>query len=399
MPDILVAAAIGCQCPERQHAYNSGQGAGMVAGEHGRDHRYGRRHEPAVGGSMSKGAGQVGEGREAVGALLSGAGVGTGRGVARDRGTGGGSVALAVTDGMLHFELAMACEVFGSRPPGVTAPWYDLAVCGSGPARAGRFSLQPDRGLDLLARADTVIVPALADVDDAPPADLVDALRTAHAAGARVASLCTGAFALAAAGLLDGRRATTHWAHADALAARYPQVAVDPDVLYIDNGSVLTSAGKAAAMDLCLHLVRCDYGSAVANMVARRLVVPPHRAGGQAQFVTAPVPAVDTHPLAELLAWATQRLDQPLTVEELARQASMSSRNLGRHFRLVTGTTPLQWMVTQRVRRAQELLETTNDSVEGIAAATGMGTATTLRRHFQRAIGVPPDAYRRTFRS
>jgi AraC family transcriptional activator FtrA len=309
-----------------------------------------------------------------------------------------GTVALAITDGMLHFELALACEVFGSPPPGVTAPWYELEVCGSGPARAGRFSLAPDHGLDQLAQAGTVIVPALTDVDEDPPADLVDALRAAHAAGARVASLCTGAFALAAAGLLDGRRATTHWAHTDALAARYPQVAVDPDVLYIDNGSVLTSAGKAAALDLCLHLVRRDYGSAVANLVARRLVVPPHRAGGQAQFVPAPVPAAAAHPLAELLAWVTERLDQPLTVEDLARQASMSSRNLGRHFRLATGTTPLQWLLVQRIRRAQELLETTSDSVEAIAAAVGMGTATTLRRHFNRAIGVPPDAYRRTFR-
>jgi len=309
------------------------------------------------------------------------------------------TVALAVTDGMLHFELGLAYEVFGAPPPGVTVGWYDVVVCGAGTARVGRFLLEPDGGLEQLARADTVIVPALADAHTDPPADLVEALRAAHEAGARVASLCTGAFALAAAGLLHGRRATTHWAHTGALAARYPQVQVDPDVLYIDNGSVLTSAGKAAAMDLCLHLVRRDHGSAVANMVARRLVVPPHRAGGQAQFVTAPVPATDGHRLAELLAWATQRLDQALTVEDLARQASMSSRNLGRHFRSVTGTTPLQWLATERVRRAQELLETTSDSVEAVAAAVGLGTATTLRRHFNRAVGVPPDAYRRTFRS
>jgi AraC family transcriptional activator FtrA len=309
------------------------------------------------------------------------------------------TVALAVTDGMLHFELGMAYEVFGARPPGVTAAWYDVAVCAAGAARVGRFRLEPDGGLEQLARADTVIVPALADVDVDPPADLVEALRAAHEAGARVASLCTGAFALAAAGLLDGRRATTHWAHTGVLAARYPQVEVDPDVLYIDDGSVLTSAGKAAAMDLCLHLVRLDHGSAIANMVARRLVVPPHRAGGQAQFVTAPVPASDSHPLADLLPWVTQRLDQDLTVEDLARQASMSSRNLGRHFRSVTGTTPLQWLLTQRIRRAQELLETTSESIEAVAAAVGMGTATTLRRHFNRTVGVPPDAYRRTFRS
>jgi transcriptional regulator GlxA family with amidase domain len=309
------------------------------------------------------------------------------------------TVALAVADGMLHFELAMAYEVFGADLSGVVEPWYDVAVCGSGAIRVGRFRLEPDCGLGQLTRAGTVIVPALADVDEDPPADLVDAVRAAHEAGARVASLCTGAFVLAAAGLLDGRRATTHWAHAEALAARYPQVEVDPDVLYIDNGSVLTSAGKSAAMDLCLHLVRSDHGSAIANTLARRLVVAPHRAGGQAQFVTAPVPAQDSHPLAELIPWVTERLDHPLTVQDLARQANMSSRNLGRHFRSVTGTTPLQWLLTQRIRRAQELLETTDDSVDAIAAAAGMGTATTLRRHFNRTVGVPPDAYRRTFRS
>ncbi|MFD1831331.1 helix-turn-helix domain-containing protein [Streptomyces desertarenae] len=308
-------------------------------------------------------------------------------------------VALAVTDGMLHFELALAYEVFGAAPAGVAGPWYDVAVCGPGPVRAGRFLLEPDHGLDRLPRAGTVIVPGWADVDEEPPPDLVDAVRAAHDAGARVVSLCTGAFVLAAAGLLDGRHATTHWAHADVLAARHPRVRVDPDVLYVDDGSVLTSAGKAAAMDLCLHIVRLDRGSAVANAVARRLVVPPHRDGGQAQFVTTPVPAPYNHPLADLLSWALERLDRPLTVEDLARRARMSSRNLGRHFRAATGTTPLQWLLTQRIRRAQELLETTDDSIDTIAAATGMGTATTLRRHFNRTVGVPPDTYRRTFRS
>lgn len=308
------------------------------------------------------------------------------------------TVAVAVTDGMLHFELSVAYEVFGSAPADVTGPWYRLLGCGPGTVRAGGFRLEPDHGLDRLPTADTVIVPGWADVDVEPPGDLVDAVRAAHRAGARVASLCTGAFVLAAAGLLDGRRATTHWAHTGALAARYPRVQVDPDVLYVDNGSVLTSAGKAAAMDLCLHLVRLDRGSAVANAVARRLVVPPHRAGGQAQFVPSPVPAQENHPLAELFPWAIERLDHPLTVEDLARRAAMSSRNLGRQFRSVTGTTPLQWLLTQRIRRAQELLETTDGSVEAIAAATGMGTGTTLRRHFNRTVGVPPDTYRRTFR-
>jgi AraC family transcriptional regulator, transcriptional activator FtrA len=294
---------------------------------------------------------------------------------------------------MLHFELALAYEVLGSAPAGLRGLWYDVRVCGTHAVRVGQFLLEPDCGLDRLARADTVIVPALADVDGEPPADLLEALRVAHESGARVISLCTGAFVLAAAGLLDGLCATTHWAHTDDLAARYPRVTVDPDVLYVDNGSVLTSAGEAAAMDLCLHLIRRDHGPAIANVVARRMVVPPHRAGGQAQLVNTPVPAQDGHPLAELLPWAMRRLDQPLTVEDLARQTNMSSRHLARYFRSATGTTPLQWLLTQRIRRAQELLETTDDSVETITSAAGMGTATTLRRHFHRTIGVPPDTY------
>ncbi|CAD5920202.1 MULTISPECIES: helix-turn-helix domain-containing protein [unclassified Streptomyces] len=309
------------------------------------------------------------------------------------------AVALAVTDGMLHFELALACEVFGSHAPDAADSWYRLSLCGPDAVRAGRFRLEPDLGLDGLVGAHTVIVPGWADIDQAPPADLVDAVRAAHEAGARVASLCTGAFVLAAAGLLDGRRATTHWAHTQVLAERHPRVTVDPDVLYVDDDTVLTSAGKAAAMDLCLHLVRLDHGSAVANTLARRLVVPPHRDGGQAQFVTTPVPAPGGRPLADLFPWAMRRLDRQLTVEDLARQARMSSRHLGRHFKSATGTTPLQWLLVQRIRRAQELLETTDDTVDAIAAATGMGTATTLRRHFHRTVGVPPDAYRRTFRT
>ncbi|MFB6550849.1 helix-turn-helix domain-containing protein [Streptomyces sp. NPDC056405] len=309
------------------------------------------------------------------------------------------TVALAATDGMLHFELSLACEVFGNGPAGMVDPWYRLSVCGPSAVRVGRFRMEPDHGLDRLPHADTVIVPGWADIDQDPPAELIEAVREAHEAGARVASLCTGAFVLAAAGLLDGKRATTHWAHTEELARRHPRVTVDPDVLYVDNGSVLTSAGKAAAMDLCLHLVRLDHGSSVANRLARRLVVPPHRDGGQAQFVTTPVPATDNHPLAGLFPWVLQRLDHPLTVEDLARQARMSSRHLGRHFRSATGTTPLQWLLTQRVRHAQELLETTDDTIDAIATATGMGTATTLRRHFHRTVGVPPDTYRRTFRS
>ncbi|MER6119725.1 helix-turn-helix domain-containing protein [Streptomyces sp. NPDC001743] len=309
------------------------------------------------------------------------------------------TVALAVTDGMLHYELSVAVEIFGSDLTHVVDPWYDFFLCGNEPVRVGRFRLEPDRGLDHLAEADTVIVPGWADTDREPSSELVEAVRAAHAAGARVASLCTGAFVLGAAGLLDGRRATTHWAHTRELARRHPAATVDPDVLYVDNGDVLTSAGKAAAMDLCLHLVRLDHGSANANRIARRLVIPPHRDGGQAQFIATPLPAPGSHPLGGLFSWALERLDQPLSVEDLARQAGMSSRHLGRHFKHLTGTTPLQWLHTQRIRHAQELLETTNATVDSIAVVTGMGTATTLRRHFHRSVGVPPDTYRRTFRS
>jgi transcriptional regulator GlxA family with amidase domain len=309
------------------------------------------------------------------------------------------TVALAVTDGMLHLELSLACEVFGADLTHIVDPWYHFSLCGPSAVQVDRFRLEPDHGLDHLACADTVIVPGWADTDQDPPAELVDAIRAAHEAGARVASLCTGAFILAAAGLLDGKRATTHWAHTQELARRHPMVTVDPDVLYVDNGSVLTSAGKAAAMDLCLHLVRLDHGSSIANKIARRLVVPPHRDGGQAQFIATPVPEPGNHPLADLFPWVLGRLDEPLSVEDLARQAQMSSRHLGRHFKQVTGTTPLQWLHTQRIRYAQELLETTDDTVDTIAMATGMGTATTLRRHFARTVGVPPDTYRRTFRS
>ncbi|MDG4832900.1 helix-turn-helix domain-containing protein [Solwaraspora sp. WMMD1047] len=308
------------------------------------------------------------------------------------------TVALAVLDGTPLFELAAACEVFGVDR-GLADPWYDLVLCGEDGARVGgwlRAAVRP--GLAALTSAHTVIVPSCRDPADPPAPALVDAVRTAHRAGARVASLCTGAFVLAEAGLLDGRRATTHWAHTALLHDRYPAVRVDADVLYIDDGDVLTSAGKAAGMDLCLHLVRTDHGTAVANALARSLVVPPHRPGGQAQFIPAAVGYGPDHVLADLLPWALERVEHPLTVRDLAARAGMSPRNLARHFNAVTGMSPLRWLLTQRVRRAQELLETSDLSVEQIAARTGMGTATTLRRHFSQQLGVPPDTYRRTFR-
>lgn len=311
------------------------------------------------------------------------------------------SVALALYDGAMLFEAAGACEVFGVDR-GLVDRWYDFRVCGPREARLGGWlRIDTPDGLEALADAATVIVPACGDVDADPPADLVTAVRAAHERGARLVSLCTGAFVLAAAGVLDGRRATTHWEHTAALAARYPRVEVDPDVLYIDEGSVLTSAGKAAGMDLCLHIVAADHGAAVANSLARRLVVPARRTGGQAQFVAAPAASDkdEGHAFADLLHWVNTRLDEPLTVADLARRANMSTRNLTRRFTATLGVTPLHWLHTQRVHRAQELLETTDDSVELIATHTGMGTAATLRRHFHRALGVPPDTYRRTFRT
>ncbi|MBA2891205.1 helix-turn-helix domain-containing protein [Nonomuraea soli] len=307
-------------------------------------------------------------------------------------------VAIIAAGELLHFELGVACEIFGNPPREAAQGWYEVLLCGPGPVRVGPFLVEPAHGLDRVASADLVIVPACADVDVPPPADVVEAVRAAHQAGARVASLCTGAFVLGAAGLLDGRRATTHWAHAEELRARHPLADVDPDVLYTDNGSVLTAAGKAAAVDLCLHLVHLDHGAAIANSVARRLVMPPHRPGGQAQFVAAPVQVEGEHVLAELMAWALGRLERPLTVADLARRANMSPRHLGRQFRSVSGQAPLQWLLAQRVRRAQELLESTEESVESVARSTGMGTATTLRRQFKRMVGVTPDTYRRSFR-
>jgi AraC family transcriptional regulator, transcriptional activator FtrA len=309
------------------------------------------------------------------------------------------TVALTVADGTPLFELASAYEVFGVDR-GIAEPWYELTVCGPAAAGVGGWLRADTRqGLDALATARTVVVPACHDVDEEPTPALVAAVRDAYDAGARIVSLCTGAFVLAAAGLLDGRRATTHWAHTDVLAARHPRVEVEPDVLYVDEGRVLTSAGKSAAMDLCLHIVRTDHGAAVANTLARTLVVPPHRLGGQAQFIPSPVSRGGTeHALTELLAWAAARLDRPLTVTDLARHANMSARNLTRRFHAVTGTSPLQWLLVQRVIRAQEILEQSDQGIDQVAARCGLGSGATLRRHFNRVLGVPPETYRRTFR-
>ena len=306
------------------------------------------------------------------------------------------SVALALYEGAMLFEAATAVEVFGVVRDEIA---YDFTVCGPKAARLGDVArVRTSDGFGPVADADTVIVPSCHDVAAAPPSEVITALRDAHARGARIMSLCTGAFVLAAAGLLDGRRVTTHWAHAADLARRYPAVEVDADVLYVDDDPILTSAGKAACMDLSLHVVRKDHGAAAANALARTLVVPPHRSGGQAQFITTPAP-VTGNPLELVMRWAIEQLHEPLTVEQLASRANMSSRNLARHFVAITGTTPLRWLHDQRLHRAQELLETTDLGIDVIASRTGMGTAATLRRHFHRTVGVAPGTYRRTFRS
>ncbi|MFC7304279.1 helix-turn-helix domain-containing protein [Streptomyces monticola] len=315
------------------------------------------------------------------------------------------TVALAVTDGMPLFELGIPCAIFGPGNPDAVAAGYELTVCAPPDARIGGWlRAEAVSGLDELSQADIVIVPACDSAMHHPPADLVAAVREAHDRGARVASICTGAFVLAAAGLLNGRRATTHWMYAQRLAQQYPDIEVDPGVLYIDDHDLLTAAGQAAGIDLCLHIVRTEHGAALANTLARRLVVAPHRAGGQAQFIETPMtqhdhedPADDSNGLSSLLDWALDHLDQPLTIPQLARRAAMSRRHFSRRFIAVTGTSPHQWLIIQRVWRAQELLETTGDSIEHVAEAVGMGTATTLRRHFQRVVGVSPTTYRTTF--
>ena len=309
-------------------------------------------------------------------------------------------IALVMHGSAMLYEVAIASEIFGVDRSELspTGTWYDLVVCTADGAPHPWLPHLPTASYAEIAEVDSVVVPSSDDFDDNLDPALLDALGAAHRNGARIASLCTGAFVLAAAGVLDGRAATTHWMYADDLARRYPQVDVRPDVLYIDEGDVLTSAGKTAALDLCLHLVRRDLGAAVANGIARRLVVPAHRTGGQAQFVTPPAEPRTPDGLAPTFEWARARLDQPLTVRDLAGHANLSTRQLARRMQAELQTGPLDWLHHQRIARAQELLERTDASVDQIATSCGMGTATTLRRHFHRALGVTPTAYRATFR-
>jgi AraC family transcriptional activator FtrA len=314
----------------------------------------------------------------------------------------GPKVAVLVYDGLCTFEFGIAYEVFGLPRPEMGAAWYRFHACAIEPGplmAAGGLSVTADGGLEDLADADLIVVPGWQRIDAPVPEGLVDALRAAHARGARVMSLCSGVAVLAAAGLLDGRRATTHWRYAASIAARYPGITVDADVLYMDEGRILTAAGSAAGIDLCLHVVRGDFGTEAANSVARRLVVPPHREGGQAQFIHAPVPeAREGVRLGPLLDWMRARLDEEQSISMLAKRVGMSQRTFQRRFETTTGSSVGEWLLVERLRHARQLLETKGDaSLDDIASASGFGTPATMRHHFRRRLGTTPGAYRKTF--
>jgi len=302
-------------------------------------------------------------------------------------------VAVLAFDGVVAFDLATPLQVFNA------IRGYSTTVCAADRQieAAHGFGIVAPSGLEALAAADTVVVPGVADERATVGEPILAALRAAAERGARMASICTGAFILGQAGLLAGRRATTHWRSIDEFRRQFPDVLVEPDVLYVDEGELVTSAGVAAGIDLCLHLVRRDLGAEAANRAARRIVVAPHRAGGQAQFIDAPVPDAEGGGLGDTRAWALAHLSEPLTVEAMARQAGFSPRTFARRFRAETGTTPLKWLLAQRVLLARRLLETTDLPVEHVADRAGFGTAVSLREHFRRAVATTPTAYRTAF--
>jgi AraC family transcriptional regulator, transcriptional activator FtrA len=309
-------------------------------------------------------------------------------------------VAALVYDQLCSFEFGCAVEVFGLPRPEFGERWYEFVTCTAepGPLRAvGGFRVIADAGLDVLARAGTIIVPGWKGADVQPSIELRDALRQAHASGARLVTICSGVFLLAAAGVLTTQKVTTHWRYADKLQSLYPRLDVDPNVLYVDAGQILTSAGSAAGLDLCLHLVRRDFGGAVANEVARRLVIAPHRNGGQAQFIDRPIQPRADNRLADVIAQLGARLHEPLTIAAMAKRAAMSPRNFIRRFQEATGATPLEWLIDARLARARELLESTDLTVEDVAQRCGFGAAATLRHHFRRKLALSPLEYRQRF--
>lgn len=308
-------------------------------------------------------------------------------------------VAVVAFDHISPFHLSVPCVVFGENQ--LQAPAYRLQVCAAetGPlTTSAGFGLTLTAGLEALQQAEVVIVPSWRDPSETPPAPLLAALRMAHVRGARIVGLCLGAYVLAQAGLLDGRRATTHWAYADDFARRFPAVTVDADVLYLDDGPLLTSAGTAAGLDCCLHLLRQLSGAEAANSVARRLVTPPHRQGGQAQYIEQPLPAsARGGRLAGLLDWVRANLDQPHSLDSLAQRALLSRRTFTRHFRQLTGNTVQGWLLAQRLALTQRLLETSTLPVESISQQAGFGSPASLRLHFRKAFGVVPSEWRQTF--
>jgi len=313
-------------------------------------------------------------------------------------------VAALVYDGLCTFEFSCAAEVFGLSRPELGPDWYRFETCAAkGRSVRSQYGMQmkAQNGLERLLAAGTIVIPGWEGIDAPVPRAVLDVLRRAHARGARLLSICSGAFVLAATGLLDGKRATTHWRYAEALHRRHPKVRVDPHVLYVDEGDILTSAGSAAGLDLCLHLVRRDFGSAIANHVARRLVIPPHRDGGQAQFLERPVEhargAGQRESMSALLDKIRKRLRERWRIAELARLAAMSERTFMRHFHAATGLSPADWVTRARVDAARELLESTTLSIDHIAERCGLGTPTTLRHHFRKKVGVSPAQYRKRF--
>lgn len=316
------------------------------------------------------------------------------------------TVAVVAFEGISPFHLSVPCMVFGSDMGGPGMPRFDLRVCALKPGHlrtTAGFGVQVRYGLSALARADIVVIPSWLSPNEPgyepPPLALLKALKSAHARGARVVGLCLGAFVVAEAGLLNGRPATTHWASASHFAQRFPQVELRPDVLYVDNGDVLTSAGTAAGIDCCLHVLRTDHGAEVAARLARRMVVAPHRQGGQAQYVEQPLPTDGSgHRLSDALEWAQKHLKQAITVDDLAARSLMTRRTFTRNFRQITGTTLSQWLLHQRLALARRQLETTDRSIEQIASDAGFGSAVSLRQHFAAVLHTSPSTYRREFR-
>ncbi|MBF6163372.1 helix-turn-helix domain-containing protein [Streptomyces gardneri] len=309
------------------------------------------------------------------------------------------TVAVLALDKVIAFDLATPLEVFGRTRLPDGRPGYRVLVCAAtSTVDAGVFTLRALHGLEALTEADTIVVPGCADLDSPVPEEVIDALRRAAAAGTRIASICSGAFILAATGLLDGHRATTHWLAAAELATRHPDIEVDAEVLYVDNGSLLTSAGAAAGIDLCLHMIRRDYGSATAADAARAAVVPLEREGGQAQFIVHDQPPTPRGSALEpVLRWIQDNSARDLSLDDIAAHAGMSTRTLNRRFREHTGTTPLQWLLRARIRQAQYLLEATSHPVDRIAGQVGFGSPTAFRDRFKRVVGTSPHSYRAAF--